>query len=164
MSHPCQDGNWDIEGLTNHVVVLRNLVKNENLRQANAGCAVGAWAYWMGEADFLVFRDCFIALGYALDTPFVAPGEWTGGPVPPPDHPDLVNMLPILPTTSAELGAAAQRVRSVLGYDELDRDLSGALVHPESGTIGWLGSGVSNPLRYKDAERLFTAMRNALDR
>jgi hypothetical protein len=164
MSHPCQDGNWDIEGVTNRLVVLRNLVKTENLRQDAAGCSVGAWAYWMGETDFLVFRDCFCALGYALDTPFVPPGEWTGGPVPPPGHPDLVNMLPILPATSAALGAASQMVLSVMGYDELHRYPTGELVHPESGTIGWLGSGVSNPLRYKDAEKLFAVMRNALDR
>ncbi len=165
MPHPCQDGNWTIAGGGNRVNALRDLVKTENQRQAQAGCEVGAWAYWLQEADFAIFRTVFDAIAVALDTPVVPPGPWTGGPVPPPGHPDLINMVIIPPETSSTMGAGAQEVLSVLQYDEAHVvGTPPTPVHPEQGTPGWLGSGAPNPIRYREAEKLFTVMRHALDR
>lgn len=166
MPHPCHN-NW-MNPTVNVVVALRDHVVAQTDAQHAAGCTVGAWAYFLPLfKDFDAFRKCFVSLGRALDTPTNPPGEWTGGPIPPPNPPydDLVNMQPIGSEYSESLRLKSRDVSQVLGLDEFGVLGSPPLpVHPLQGMPGWLSSGAFNPLAKAQAEDLFTAMRHALDR
>jgi hypothetical protein len=165
MPHPCAN-QWKFQTVVNRVAKLADLVDAENDRQVDAGCVVGGWAYWLvTQQDFERFRSAFIAAGRALNTSFVPPGEWAPGiPTPPPPPPPPPNMSPITAAMSLKLGNAAQAVLEILAIDESDLDGTGLPFHPGLGTPGWLGTGQINPAGYADVERLFTSMRNALDR
>jgi len=164
-AHPCSN-NWNIDGTVNHFTAFRDKVEAENTRQANAGCVVGGWAYWLFEGDFQAFRDAYHELARALDAPYIPAGGWGGPPPLEPGPNSPANMLPLTPMLSLDMGAGSQKTLSLLGVDENDNDGKSppVFVHPAHGMHGWLLSGAFSPLGVADAESLFTAMRHALDR
>jgi hypothetical protein len=165
MPHPCAN-QWKFQSLVNRVAKLADLVDAENDRQVDHGCVVGGWGYWLVTLqDFERFRMAYIQVCRALNTSTVPPGEWAPGlPSPPPPPPPPVNMAPISAAVSLKIGNASQAVLDVLAIDEVDLEGTGLPVHPGLGLPGWLGTGQINPSGYADVERLFTSVRNALDR
>lgn len=165
MPHPCAN-HWHYLTLVNRVKTLADLVDAENAQQVSRGCVVGGWGYWLvTQQDFVRLRSAYIEVCRALNTSTVPPGDWAPGlPSPPPPPPPPPNMSPISATSSLDIGNAAQAVLQVLAVDEVDLDGTGLPFHPGFGMPGWLGTGQINPSGYAEVERLFTSVRNALDR